>query len=387
MRLNLGRILLIWCVGLYLRLAVLAVPPLIPDLIGSMHLGNGEVSVLVSLPMLMFAVGMLISGYVLKYITPSRMIIAGLLIMATGSMARAMPLTFAELTVATFVIGIGIAAMQAGLPIYLRAHYPSEVGRATAIYTNALMCGEVLVTSLTLPLVHMLGHNQWRFAFLIWSAPALLVAGWMWFARFQRTKVDFQQPDRYPTQVSAKPAILKGLRLGLLIGGTGSLYFGSNTFFPIYLHAAGQGRFLGEALATLNGCQLLSSGLLIVLGERAYRTKSYFAGFALMGITSVALLWAVPSGIAYVLLGGFVGFSTAGMLTIALALVAKQAAGRAGRYLVTTSLAVGYALVFIVPTFGGALADWTHRLSIGIAPAVAIAVVMLVAYLLTSQTT
>lgn len=379
-----GGILLLWATGFYLRLAILVVPPLIPRFIDLLHLGSGQISVLVTLPLLLLAVGTVASGQVLRFLTPKQMIVAGLILMCAGSISRTVTPGFGSLIGATIALGLGIAAIQMGLPIYIQVNFPKAIGRATAIYTNALLFGELVAAGLTLPLVHALGENHWRLVFVVWTLPALLVAASFLFARSGRESTvkaaaaSGERVTQDPAHSSRSKIALAILRLGLLMGGTGSIYFTANTFIPVYLHAAGKAEFVAGALAALNGCQLVSSALLVFIGEKAFERRAYFSLFAILALSALCSLWFIPAGSAYLFVAGICGFSTAGMLTITLGLPAKAADGAIGRYLVMGSLGLGYFLVFAISSLGGAVADWLHRLSLGIAPAVAMGCLLVV---------
>jgi hypothetical protein len=57
-------------------------------------------------------------------------------------------------------------------------------------------------------------------------------------------------------------------RLGLIFGGVGPLYFGTNAFLPGYLSEAGKADLISPALTALNLGQLPASFLLIAFSRR-----------------------------------------------------------------------------------------------------------------------
>ena len=56
---------LLWCLGLYLRLTVLVVPPLIPQLRAVLGFTSSEVAIATSLPLVTLAFGALLAGWLL----------------------------------------------------------------------------------------------------------------------------------------------------------------------------------------------------------------------------------------------------------------------------------------------------------------------------------
>lgn len=387
MTFGLGYIALLWGIGLYMRLAILVIPPLIPRLIQVMGLSAAEVSILVTLPVLVLGVGITASGKVLRYLKPKQLMLVGLSVMSLGSAIRAIPMGFPGLLMATVVVGLGIAAMQSGLPIFIRTHFPHSVGRATAVYANALLFGEVVGASFTLPIIHHIGEDHWRLVFLIWTAPCIVVIAWLAtindrtsLATNQRQSEARSESPPMNSVTSGKSIAPKILRYGLLLGGTGTIYFSANTFVPLLLHAARQSRYLNSALMALNGCQLFSSLALVFLGERTHKHRYYFTLFSVLALAGLCMLWIVKPGTDYVYVSGLIGFSTAGMLTIGLTLPTKEATShpRLGQYIVTGSLGLGYLIVFAVSTAAGAIVDWRHTIMLGIAPSAVIAVVLVV---------
>ena len=169
---------LLWCLGLYLRLTVLIVPPLIPQLKAALGFSSGEVAIATSLPLVTLALGGLAAGWLLARLGVKACMLGGLVIMAVGSALRSLPEAFLPFMMATILMGAGIACMQAAMPVLAKLWAPQRIGRASAVYTNGLLVGELLAAGATAPLADawLGGHWQWAFALWVLPVPLLMLA-------------------------------------------------------------------------------------------------------------------------------------------------------------------------------------------------------------------
>jgi MFS transporter, CP family, cyanate transporter len=63
-------------------------------------------------------------------------------------------------------MGVGIAFMQAAMPVLAKLWVPERIGRASAVYTNGLLVGELLAAGATGPIVVAWLAAQWQ-----WPSP------------------------------------------------------------------------------------------------------------------------------------------------------------------------------------------------------------------------
>src|SRR6516225_1860567 len=169
-------LLLLWLAGVCLRITVLALPPVIPLLHADLHLSETDVGWLSSLAPMLFALAAIPGAILIARFGIVPALVAGLLLNALGSAARAALPNAAMLYAATSVMAGGVAIMQPSLPPLVRAWFPRRIGFATAVYTNGLLVGETIAVALTIPLVLPLFDNSWRLSFVVWSIPVLITA-------------------------------------------------------------------------------------------------------------------------------------------------------------------------------------------------------------------
>lgn len=351
--------ILLWGIGMYLRLPILIIPPLTPELTASLHLNATQLNIILTLPLLLLAGGALLSERIVEFLAPRPAIYWGLFIVGAGSCARAFSMSFVLMILWTTVLGLGIALLQVALPVYLRSQQTLNIARATAIYTNGLLVGEVLVTSTT-PLLAASLHDLWPLSFIIWTIPLILFVFLFFISPNSRHKSGCSEGFNNRPQQSLSRIII---RMGLIIGGSATMYFSTNAFLPQILALNHQKQLIAPMLAALNGTQLLASVWLIWLGTKALTQKKYFIAFAITACIGVGGLIFIPISIHWTiaLLAGLCGFGTAGMLTTVLSKVTHFGTPSQSRKVVSGTLFLGYLMAFAIPALGGKLADLTQH--------------------------
>jgi len=359
----LRRLVLLWLCGAAARIAILAVPPILPLIHDDLHLSETQVGLLIGLPLGLFAVAAVPGSLLVARIGVRRTMVIGLALTAVASAARGASLDALMLYAATALMGFGIAVMQPALPALVRAWVPSRVGLATAVYTNGMVIGATVGPAFTIPYILPWVGGSWRLDIAAWSA--LIGAIGLAF-------VALGPPAGSSDAVSASDA--EGSResrrwwpawndpliwlLGLAFGSTNSLYFGANAFLPDYLVAQGQGDLVGAALAWLNGSQLIASFTLLVVADRLHgRAWPYvlFGTLSLVGLLGPVVAsrdWVVPAA-------ALLGCSAAVPFVLILALPPALSAPGDVHRTAAGMFTISYAGAVIVPVACGAMWDLT----------------------------
>lgn len=343
---------LLWLAGVYLRIPILVAPPLAPFISDELGLSQALTGALTTLPILMLAVGAMPGSLAIARIGPRNTLALAMVIMVIGSAGRGLSPDTLTLMLASAVMGFGVAMMQPSLPALLpRWLEPRQLAIGSAIYMNGMLMGEFIGAGITLPLLMPLMDNSWQATLLAWSLPALLVAGALFLPRR-----DMARPVRKPSWLPDWKNPLT-LRIGLLLGLSGSLFFGLNAYMGSLLEQQGNFDMLADALFWYNFAQVAAS--LVMLKMAKYWVGRQFpiiiaASCSVTGTIGTLLFtgwWSIASAT--------VMSFTAGILLILLValppmLVESKETGRlsAGNFL------VGYTLAFSIPMVGGLLADW-----------------------------
>ena len=361
---------LLWLAGVYLRIPILVAPPLAPFIGDELALSQALTGALTTLPILMLAIGAMPGSLSISRIGPRNTLALAMLIMVIGSAGRGLaPDTF-TLMLTSAVMGLGIAMMQPALPALLpRWLEPKNLALGSAIYMNGMLMGEFIGAGITLPVIMPLLDNSWRATMLAWSLPALLVTAALFLP-----KRDLARPTRKAAWLPdwKNPLTLK---LGLLLGVSGSLFFGVNAYLATLLEQRGEFDNLTEALFWYNFAQVIASLLMLKMARYWVGRKApliIMLILSLLGTLGLLVFtgwWAIASAT-------FMSF-TAGILLIMMValpplLVPASETGRlsAGNFL------VGYSMAFTVPMLGGLLADWTGDIRHAIAVMIAYGVLV-----------
>ncbi len=375
------QLVVLWLAGADLRLTVLAVPPVLPLIHRDLALSERGVGVLSGMPVLLFGLAAIPGSLLIARLGARRAAIAGLLLVAAASAARGVGPSLPVLFGMTFVMAAGVAIVQPALPALVGEWFASRPRFATAVYANGLLIGEAIPAALTIPLVLPLVGGSWPKSFVVWSAPVAATALLMAFCR-----------DTAKSGGSGSVAATSAARwwpdwrrceiwqLGLMLGGTGGLYFTSNALIPDYLHAVGRPELVTAGLSALNLGQLPASLLLLLTARRLGGSKTAILAMQLLAVAGIAALLTAKSW-STVIGAGAVGFCCAFTLIVTLALPPQLAAPHDVHRLSAGMFAVGYALSSVVPLAGGAIWDATTVPAAGFAaPAIAAAAVFAAAF-------
>jgi MFS transporter, CP family, cyanate transporter len=365
---------LLWLAGVALRLTVLAVPPVIPQIHTDLDLSETEVGILNGLPQVLFACAAVAGSLLIARLGALRTLVIGLVLNALASALRGAVPAVAPLYAATIVMAFGVAIMQPALPPLTRQWLPDRVGFATAVYSNGLLIGEILPTALTILFVLPLIGESWRLDFVVWSIPAALIA--LVVAAFAPRS---PEPGESANARRWWPDWSDRLiwRLGLMLGSITSMYFGSNAFIPDYLRHIGRPDLIGPALTSLNLGQLPASLLLLaVAGQIERRTWPYTLCGVLCLASVLGLVFAPGAGI--IAAAGLLGFAAGGTFVLMLALPPLISPPDDVHRVAAAMLTIAYACAVVVPILSGLAWDATGRGALAFLPIGACAVLVLI---------
>jgi MFS transporter, CP family, cyanate transporter len=344
---------LLWLIGIALRLAILAVPPVIPLLRDEFHLSGTEIGALTGTPIIVFAVAALVGSRLVARIGVVAAIVAGLLLTALGSAGRAMASEVVVLFAATVVMGAGVAVTQPAMPALVGRWLPQHIVLGTGVYTNGLLVGEILPVSL-FPLIFPLLDGSWRATFVLWAIPIVVIALLMLVSTPRDRGTTASVSSRWWPDWPARDI----WRLGLIFGGVGPLYFGSNAFLPGYLNEAGRSDLISPALTALNLGQLPASLLLMGFARHVESRAWPFvlaSALGLVGVAGVAFTASAATVASAALLGFAAGAAFALGLTMPPLLSSPQEVARVSAAMFTIS----YAMTVVVAIVCGAAWDFS----------------------------
>ena len=340
----------LWLCGLCLRITVLAIPPVIPLLHSDLALTQTQVGTLTGLPVLLLSFAAIPGSFLIARFGAARVLIGGILLAGLASSLRGFAIDATGLFAATFVMGAGIAVMQPAFPSIVRHWTPRDVGLATAIYSNGLLVGEALSASLTIPVVLPLVGGDWRRSLIAWSLPLFAIAAIAIAHARSRERRGHPRPTRAnPWWPDWRSPLT--WRLGLIAGGCSSVYFGTNAFLPDYLRSQGREDLVGAALSALNWMQIPAS-LALLAFPRLMGTRAPLVAAGALSTAAIVGLVVLP-GAAAVVCAGVLGFCSASVLILSLALPPLWVDGDRVHSVSAAVFAIGYLCAVFTPVVGG----------------------------------
>ena len=346
-----GLFALLWLAGLYMRLPILVAPALAPAIGDELGLSQTHIGALTTLPVLMLALGALVGSLLIMRLGPRNALAAALAVVGIMSAGRGLAQGPTLLLGASALMGLAIAVMQPSLPALLpRWLSPSRIALGSACYMNGMLMGEFIGAGLTLPVIMPLTGGSWRLTLLVWSLPAVLIALLLMLPKTAARGGD--------DSTQWLPRLRDPLmwKLGLLLAGTASLFFGTNAYMASILEQRGELARLDTTLFSFNFAQVAASALMLWMARHWVGRRGPILWSA--GLSVAAML-------GFILVEGWVGVAFAvgmsffaGILLILIVslpphLVPSAEAGR----LSAGNFTIGYTVAFLVPLIGGVLAD------------------------------
>jgi CP family cyanate transporter-like MFS transporter len=265
----------------------------------------------------------------------------------------------------SIVMAAGVSVMQPALPPLVRAWFPQQIGFATAVYTNGLLIGELLVVSLTIPLVLPLVGESWRLDFVVWAIPVFATIMFIAFCtrRLGGANSSSARPLRWWPEWR-DPLIW---RLGFMLGAVNTMYFATSAFLPDYMIAAGRADLVGPALTSLNITQLPASFVMLAVAGRfvtrplAYTIMGLLCFFAGIGMMTMRGEWIV-------VWAGVLGFANAVILILAFALPSVLSAHDDVHRVSAGMFTISYSCAMVISVLSGWLWDLTHMPVVALVP-------------------
>ncbi len=347
---------LIWLGGMAMRLPVLAVPPVLPNIRVELGMSETQVGALMGLPVALFALFSVPGSLLIARLGVATTLILGLTVTSFASAARGLAVDVVSLYAASIAVGLGIAIMQPTVAPLLSGALPKKTGLGTAVFGNGNLIGSTMAAAMTIPVILPLVDGSWRMALVVWSLPIAMAA--VLFAVFARRLGATARRPTVPARWWPDWKSRQTWLLGLTFGSNNAIFFGINAFVPDYLTSQGRADLITEALTGINLAQLTVTFVMIAVAEHMYKKPWPFVVFGgtamigLAGIVTTSGLWLVAS---IALTGGSTAVTFVMLMALPPVLSAPGDAHRTAAGMFTIS----YACALVVPTLAGAVWDLT----------------------------
>jgi CP family cyanate transporter-like MFS transporter len=347
-----------------LRPTAAAVGPVLGDLQDSLHMSATTAGVVTTLPVLAFAVFGSLAPWCARVAGVHRVMLIALALASAGQLARAAADSAGWFIAASVPALAGMATANVLLPSLIKLHFPSQIGRLTAVYTTTLAVGMTVASATTVPIAQASG--SWRYGVAAWGATAALAA-LPWLALLRH---DVHPDDRPVRQIGFRD--VARTRLGWLMAA----FFGIQSlqayavfgWLPeIFRDAGFSAREAGLLLALTMALGIPTSLVLPGLAARRDSQAGIVVALAACYVVGFGGLMGWPHGGA-VAWAALIGLGT-GMFPLALVLIALRSESADGTAALSGfTQSVGYLLSSVGPFMMGLLYDatgsWTPPLTV-----------------------
>ena len=342
-------------IAVNLRAAITSVGPVISDIRTDLDIGGATASVLVSLPLVAFAVVSPLAPALARRIGIERALGAALAVLGGAIVLRSLPSTWALWT-GTAGLGIAIAVINVLLPSLVKREYPDRIGQVTGLYSSVQGAAAALASGFAVPLAGTSQHG-WRLALGVWAGLALIALA-VFLPQLRRRTVPPEATSAAVRHRSPWGSVL-GWQVTLFMGTQSTVYYTLITWWPSVEQAHGTSAAAsGWHLFALQVAGLLANLATARLIPRRADQRLLIGGAAVLVAAGIAGQLAFPAAsLLWIVLAGAGGGAN---IVLALSLFGlrtrdhHQAAALSGM-----AQSVGYALAAAGPVLLGALHDAT----------------------------
>ncbi len=378
--------------GFNLRTAITALPPIFPELQGSLGLSSVTISVLAATPVICFGV---VSGFAARLARRAgeERVLFGAIIALTAGLAARGVAPAALLFPGTILAGGAIAVMNVLLSSLIKRRWPERAGFLIGLYITALSAGAIVASLVSVPL--WTGTGGSAAVTLGWVAGPAALAALLWLPQVRkRQTTDRSRWDGRSGETArssrtgrgvaasaraaggaagappARPAHVPVHRYAvtwyvtLFMGMQSLLYYATLSWLPTMLRDRGESAAGAGDLLALMGVGNLAVSLLVPMAAQRMRSQVTLVVPTMIAIVGglAALLYAPLGGAAAWAL--ILGAGQNAALALAIFFTAARAPhAAAAASLSSTAQAVGYLLASAGPLEVGLLhsatGSWT----------------------------
>jgi len=170
---------IVWLTAFNLRVILFAIPPTLPEIRSDLGLSYFATGSITSLAVLALGVASIPGALLATRFGARRLVTVCAAGLAVFAAAITLPPGAFWVFAGSALLTLSIAIAQPPLAVLIRRWFPTTITRASNLYANGLLMGNVLGASLSPFISHVIG---WRSMFLVWAAVAAIgVALWVRF--------------------------------------------------------------------------------------------------------------------------------------------------------------------------------------------------------------
>ncbi|MFD6136106.1 CynX/NimT family MFS transporter [Isoptericola sp. NPDC060257] len=319
-----GAVVAIVLAALNLRPGVVAVSPLLGEILAEEGLSATAGGVLTTLPVLCFGLLAPVAPGLARRVGLERALFGSLVLLCLGFALRLVP-GIAPLLVGTLAVGSAIGLGNVLLPALIKRDFADRVGLMTGLYSMALSGGAALAAGLTVPIATATGMD-WRAALASWGLLAV-VGAVVWAPRALRSTgvvATLRPPGATPADaVRSVWRSPLAWAVTVLMGTQSLSFYAVNAWLPEIFVAAGRSVAVGGwLLALTNLLGIVGSFVTPVLAGRMRRQRGI--GVVIVALITTGLVGLILAPDAAVLWVVLLGLGQGGGISLALTLMALR---------------------------------------------------------------
>jgi CP family cyanate transporter-like MFS transporter len=197
-------------VAVNLRIAVVALSPLLDDIKATEHLSDSAAGLLTTLPLACFGAFAFLVPWLTRRLGARRLPTLSMAILVAGILLWLVP-GLLPLFGGALVAGAGIGIGNIGMPGMLKRDFATRSHLVTGLYTTMLFIGGTVGAGLTVPIRDALGID-WRQMLALWAIPAIVaLIVWRVFAGRRAADAEIRPAADPPAPVADPGPSLRAL--------------------------------------------------------------------------------------------------------------------------------------------------------------------------------
>ena len=339
-------------VAINLRLALSSLPAVATSIQAETGWSDAFIGALTTVPVLAMGLFALSVPTLAERIGRRRAVSMALATMSVALILRYVGAVAITLFISVLLAGIAIAILGGLVPGVVREQLSGSMGKATALWTAAMMGGAAIGAAATLPLATLLGG--WNAALAFWALPAVVaLVAW---SVLERAGPAHDRPS--------KPMRLRDLpwRTSTAWALTGFMTLNSIVFYsalawiaPSYSERGYSPETAGLLFGVFTGSQVLGALVLPRWSATVRHRRLLFSATVVLASGSLACMALLPH-VAPVLVLMIFAFNLSGGFAMALGLLSEFADDAKGS---TELTAMAFFVTYCVAAFGPLLAGVT----------------------------
>jgi MFS transporter, CP family, cyanate transporter len=335
---------LVWLTAFNLRVILFAIPPSLPAIRSDLGLSYSATGTITSLAILVLGAASIPGALLATRFGARRLVAICIAGLGVFTISLTLPPAVFWVFAGSALLTLSIALAQPPLAVLIRRWFPDGIARASSLYGNGLLMGNVVGASLSPYMSRALG---WRGMFLVWAVVALI--GVVLWVRFTPRDQAAAPPSNLRAVVRDPRVWQVAALLPFLINDRGPAYVATTFLF-------------------LNFIPIVPLfALSFVRWQYALSTTFYVVAGGLAAVGSLGLLLGLTDLIRPLAFMVGLGTAAAFVASIALPPLIARNESEASTYS-AVMYTVGYLLAFTGPISAGMLVDATGTITVAFWP-------------------